>query len=102
MLRPLQLHVLAAAMVNHSCLPSVDVEASWADGTPAPVLCLRAIRDVAKGEEIFFAYTDVDEGVDFIDRNLRLKDGYGFTCVCVRCVVEEATCRDTQRETDEE
>jgi len=86
-LRPFQLHVLAAAMANHSCVPNVKVEARWGDRR-IPLLWLTSLTDIAANQEVFVAYTDVDEGVDVIDRNMRLQDGYGFECQCERCSYE--------------
>ncbi len=46
---------------------------------------LRALRDIAEGEEICVSY--IDETLDVQDRAEELCD-YDFVCQCAKCVAE--------------
>ena len=64
----------------YSCCPNTDLEFSLASFS----LQFRAIRDIKRGEEIFYAYTDV-----YVSAAERQKDlePYGFTCACTACLL---------------
>jgi SET domain len=68
----------AASLINHSCEPNCVV--LYREKT----LYLRAICDIAKGEELFIAY--VDPVGERPSRRCSLKDKYHFDCLCSRCV----------------
>jgi len=78
------------AMVNHSCLPNCSQ--SVGDG----VVALTALRDIEEGEELSYSYVgigvvDNDEGSSGSSGSSRksaIRNTWGFTCRCFRCVVE--------------
>lgn len=65
------------ALMNHSCSPNVIVTYK---GTVAEV---RAVQDIAPGDEVFNSYIDLLYPTE--DRNERLIDSYFFSCQCPEC-----------------
>ncbi|PFH36449.1 putative histone lysine methyltransferase, SET [Besnoitia besnoiti] len=61
----------AVSMTNHSCYPNAEV---------------KALRDIAEGEQILQSY--IDERLPLHQRQAALKRHYRFTCSCSRCRVE--------------
>jgi hypothetical protein len=72
---------LGVARFNHSCDPSALNDADRA------VARVRALRDLADGEEVTMSYVPV--GWDLAARAAALR-GYGFRCRCARCARERA------------
>ena len=72
---------LGVARFNHSCDPSALNDADSA------VARVRALRDLADGEEVTLSYVPV--GWDLAARAAALR-GYGFRCRCARCARERA------------
>ena len=73
------------AMANHSCDP--NTEFSSRDG--GQYIRAFARREVKEGEELMQSYLseeDLEKGVE--ERQELLEEGFGFTCMCVRCVLE--------------
>lgn len=74
-----------ASYFNHSCRPNISkmrVGDVWE---------FRANRDVGGGEECCITYLGGDEKVlNFEERRQRLREYWGFECMCVRCR-EEST-----------
>ncbi|KAL2163791.1 hypothetical protein VTH06DRAFT_5850 [Thermothelomyces fergusii] len=70
---------LRAAYMNHSCVPNVEREVI------GDMLVVRAVRDVAAGEELFTSY---DLTGDFEGRQEALMAGWGFECRCALCEAE--------------
>ncbi|KAI0367353.1 hypothetical protein BV20DRAFT_559248, partial [Pilatotrama ljubarskyi] len=68
-----------AARFNASCRPDVY---HWWD-VVRQRLALRAERDIAEGEELTSAYTDILESRD--ERRAQLQEHYNFDCCCVAC-----------------
>jgi len=52
------------------------------------VVSVCALRDIAPGEELCFAY--VDPAMPLHRRRQRLKQNYGFHCTCPKCRADEA------------
>jgi hypothetical protein len=67
---------------NHSCAPNVAI--SCPIGTDR--MTLTAVRDIAAGEEITFAYAD--SGLAVHERRAQLFRSYLFECECARCEAE--------------
>ena len=83
------------SLFNHSCAPNVELQQPLYPSdalTAAPgsagmrVGVWLATRDVAAGEELCNAYTDVSVGVK--QRSEYLEWAYGFVCRCERCEAE--------------
>lgn len=74
-----------AARFNHSCDPNASY--SFDKGK----LYVRAIRPIAKDEQIFIPYIDVTYSVG--TRRHELKDRYKFGCRCTRCLHEMDTIK---------
>jgi SET and MYND domain-containing protein len=70
-----------AALLNHSCSPNCVVVF---DGTKIKV---RAIQNVAVGEEVTIPYVEV--GVAKEERQKDLQDHFYFTCQCNKCQDDE-------------
>ncbi|KAI0367359.1 SET domain-containing protein [Pilatotrama ljubarskyi] len=68
-----------AARLNASCRPNVH---HWWDFVRQRLI-LRAERDIAAGEELTTAYTDILESRD--ERRAQLQEHYNFDCCCVAC-----------------
>ncbi|CAN4120514.1 unnamed protein product [Withania somnifera] len=78
-----------ASFFNHDCLPNacrfeyVDSDVDCRSNTD---IIVRMIHDVPQGREICLSYFPVN--FRYAERQQRLKEDYGFTCNCDRCVVE--------------
>ncbi|KAK6781035.1 hypothetical protein RDI58_023219 [Solanum bulbocastanum] len=78
-----------ASFFNHDCLPNacrfeyVDTDVNSRSNTD---IVVRVIHDVPEGREICLSYFPVN--FKYSERQQRLKEDYGFTCNCDRCVVE--------------
>lgn len=74
----------AASYWNHSCAPNVRkrrVNRTW---------YFEADRDIKSGEELRITYLSGDErALGLKERRDRLRRGWGFTCDCEKCKVEE-------------
>ena len=70
---------------NHSCLPNAETEENHEGGTAD----VYAIRDIAKGEEVFICYNSIYYGATRKQRQNALKAYYGFECACAACCVGE-------------
>ncbi|WVR03175.1 hypothetical protein IAU60_000166 [Kwoniella sp. DSM 27419] len=93
------------AHVNHSCEPNVQVRnlpKTWTPptslpaGLPLPMhpsnrgtnkLTMLARKTIHPGEELTISYVDQRLGRD--ERRTALREGYGFWCICPRCVREK-------------
>lgn len=64
---------------NHSCKPNVQIVFDM----KSEQSILRALRDVAEGEELLIDYRDSTE--DSVMRGRVFKEKYGFECDCLRC-----------------
>jgi len=73
----------AASYFNHSCSPNITkrrVGSSWE---------FRTASDVEPGEECCITYLGGDEkDLTVAERRARLKEVWGFVCMCVRCNAE--------------
>ena len=82
----------AAALLNHSCAPSVVLSYGFAVGAPAEeatTLFCRTLVHVREGEELTHSYVDATKPVDTRRSELRLQ--YGFVCDCSACVKEASS-----------
>ncbi|KAL8427280.1 hypothetical protein Efla_002718 [Eimeria flavescens] len=70
------------SMTNHSCWPNAEFDFPL----PRPSLEVRALRPIQEGEEVVVSY--IDESLPLHQRQQLLKQHYGFSCTCPRCVVE--------------
>ena len=81
---------VSSSLMNHSCLPNCKVSAvAEAAAQGITTVTVRALRDVAAGEELSITYIGLNQGVR--ERREMLEKGYGFLCSCKRCAEEEAT-----------
>jgi len=85
--RILSLYPLAA-MINHSCRPNTTRVYSIALGCDEleEVMVSHATQPIKEGEEILWSYVPTSKPYD--DRQQRLKNNFGFSCVCTRCKAE--------------
>ena len=90
---------VAAASINHSCVPSCAVhfgrtasDEAW-DGWEAPSLLL--LRDVAEEEELTIAYVDAEAPLR--ERTAALAALHGFHCRCERCGVQRGVSRTARK-----
>ncbi|CAI5735839.1 unnamed protein product [Hyaloperonospora brassicae] len=74
----------AAMALNHSCLP--NVAPSYDPRTRT--LAFHAITDILPGHAVECAYIDLLQTTT--RRQALLSQGFGFTCVCIRCTNEGA------------
>ncbi|GFP95476.1 histone-lysine n-methyltransferase ashr2 [Phtheirospermum japonicum] len=77
-----------ASFFNHDCLPNAcrfDYVDSVSDFTNTDIF-VRVLHDLPAGREICLSYFPVN--IKYSERQKRLKEDYGFTCVCDRCNVE--------------
>jgi len=72
------------AVLNHSCDPHVRYNRTGPDAT----ITLRAVRNIAKGEEIFTSYLP-NQNMGLAERRASLMAWLGTECKCSRCVDEE-------------
>ena len=66
---------------NHACAP--NAEATVGDDGK---VCVRALADVAEGEEVTISY--IDASLPHDERAKILIGHYGFECKCTKCAVE--------------
>lgn len=79
---------MKASRLNHSCVP--NCYASW--NKSLVNLCVYAIREITKGEELTIAYDTEEHFFDcFEERHSRLQMKYGFNCSCTACALLKAT-----------
>ncbi|KAK5115098.1 hypothetical protein LTR62_001795 [Meristemomyces frigidus] len=80
----------SASYFNHSCSPNVAkkrVGKEWV---------FRTAREIGMGEECCITYLGGDEkDLDVRDRRQRLREVWGFECMCLRCLAESRACVDT-------
>ena len=50
-------------------------------------MTIRALRELAEGEEVTISY--VDRSLGYEERRKTLETHYGFECRCNRCVAEQ-------------
>lgn len=83
-----------ASRISHSCTP--NVEQHW-DSNKSSARFV-ATRDIEEGEELTLAYVDVL--CDTSTRRTRIKENFGFQCLCSRCTEDSASLRasDIKRE----
>ncbi|KAL5536410.1 hypothetical protein ACEPAF_232 [Sanghuangporus sanghuang] len=70
---------LNISYVNHSCVPN----SIYSLDKSTMIFSLRAIRDIAPGEEISITYLGNDETSTV--RKAELQNKYGFICSCILC-----------------
>ncbi|KAJ8547240.1 hypothetical protein K7X08_010826 [Anisodus acutangulus] len=79
-----------ASFFNHDCLPNACrfeyVDSDVSSGSNNTDMIVRVIHDVDEGREICLSYFPVN--FKYSERQQRLKEDYGFSCSCDRCVVE--------------
>ena len=78
------------SFINHSCSPNATDDMTT-DYNETKEMEVRAIKDIAKGEEItIFYFTSSIEGLD-MKKELRskIKKGFGFDCLCAVCSGEK-------------
>ena len=82
------------AAVNHSCLPNVQIEATWSEHRMR--LAAIALRDIEPGEELRVAYVATSAAVAE-RRDALAAAGHRFTCSCPRCILDDTPAgeRDT-------
>lgn len=84
--RILSLYPLAA-MINHSCKPNaVRVYSCLLSCEKSEIMAVHATQPIQKGEEIVWSYVPTSK--PYHDRRKRIKDSFGFDCLCQRCKVE--------------
>jgi len=67
---------------NHDCLPNAQPTVDEAGH-----VSIKALRDIAEGEEIKISYIDAMQEYD--ERRKTLAEHYGFECKCDRCSLEK-------------
>lgn len=77
---------VASRLFNHSCRPNCVVVYEIVE-TKGLVMELRAVRPIAKGEEITISY--VDPAIWLGARRSLLRMNYDFSCDCPKCNAEE-------------
>lgn len=87
--------------INHSCIPNaVFFPTSAGPGSTArerPWMAVRAVRDLAAGEELTVAY--VRPGLSAARRADKLDRVYGFQCTCGACQGPRAAAHEADRRT---
>jgi hypothetical protein len=80
-----------AASMNHSCAPNA---CHYLDQTMTehPALVVRAVRDIAAGEEVCIAYVELFQ--PRAARQEELRELYLFACACARCRDDSADSVD--------
>lgn len=81
-----------ASLFNHACGDAANVsyaESLWAEGADFPVVTMRALRDIEKGEECNISYlSDADCVLPVNERRYKLLMTYRFRCRCEVCIRE--------------
>jgi len=67
---------------NHDCMPNAEANVDAAGS-----VTMRALRDIAEGEEVTISY--IDANADYDERRKILALHYGFECRCSRCTLEQ-------------
>jgi hypothetical protein len=70
----------SASYFNHACDSNVKKDRQGRS------IAFVASRDIHEGEEICITYGDIDR--DVMERRRNLKEWWGFTCTCPRCLRE--------------
>ena len=70
------------SMLNHSCAPNCYHTFRVRQGE-APVLIMRAVRDISIGEELCYTYVPLYQSTTM--RQAQLLSAYSFVCSCCRC-----------------
>ena len=70
------------SMMNHSCSPNCIHRFLIEEGRP-PRLIMRAIANIAKGEELCYSYVNLYQSTKA--RRSQLESAYSFICECERC-----------------
>jgi hypothetical protein len=73
--------------INHSCRPNA-AQMTMMDSVDAEV-ALVAKETINEGDEICTSYIDLGIAPDFSSRRALLRKGFGFDCVCDKCVSEQ-------------
>ncbi|CAM9529101.1 unnamed protein product [Chrysoparadoxa australica] len=71
--------------MNHSCQPNSEITYKGGSSGQPLMAQVRAITDIAAGEELTQSY--IDKELSLEDRQRALED-YGFKCSCSRCELE--------------
>lgn len=71
---------------NHSCIPNAQVSLM------GDLLILRAVHNIAEGEEIFVSYGSLP---DYAARQAQFQNIWGFTCQCPLCTADSKTAPET-------
>ena len=82
------------SMLNHSCMPNCIHYFVCTPGSP-PVLKIRAITDINKGQELLYSYVPLYQSTE--SRKSHLSSAYSFNCTCPRCVYIDS--EDTNKTT---
>jgi SET domain-containing protein len=72
------------ALINHSCSPNASVILY----SPRQMV-VRAACDMEAGEEVTITYAGPTVAAPIAVRREYLRKGFGFTCTCPRCLVEQ-------------
>ena len=80
------------AYFNHSCNPNTY------RFTIGDIFILLAMRNIKKGEEVFTSYIESKQCYD--DRRKKLKDTFGFECVCDYCKSELESIKNSKVKQD--
>lgn len=87
------------SMLNHDCNPNCYHYFVIAPNK-VPRLVMRAMRDIQQGEEFVYNYVPLYESTS--ERQSKLVNAYGFTCVCTRCTSSQQDQLVTARIADED
>ncbi|EZA60897.1 SET and MYND domain-containing protein [Ooceraea biroi] len=71
----------SASLMNHSCDPNI------LNSFIGHLLIVKAIKDIAAGEEVFHCYGTDFRRMSKAERQERLKSQYCFTCACEPCTM---------------
>ncbi|KAK5718959.1 hypothetical protein LTR17_015465 [Elasticomyces elasticus] len=80
--------LLEISKLNHSCTPNAERDPDVADKTIDQLL---AVKDIAKGEEIYHSYYGDPFATTAKNRVKLLEVFYGFTCDCVACNADRSS-----------
>lgn len=85
------------AALNHACVPNCVLGYELQQGV-APRQVLRAMEDVAEGDELTHSY--VDMALPTWERRAQLREGYGFDCACSSCASHDRAAVDAMLAAD--
>jgi hypothetical protein len=77
---------LQSSLLNHSCVPNVDISFELNSNGRQPSILWTANQAIQKGEQLFCSYIDPREYPQKQIRRDQLMASYGFTCMCPACV----------------